>query len=61
MGYEDYTYVFSTVDELVTKIDTVLGGNDYLREKREEAMQYILGKEETLQNQFTKQLINIKN
>jgi len=56
MGYEDYTYVFSNIEELVEKMEDVLNGNDYLKEKREEAMEYILGRDETLNDEFISQL-----
>jgi len=61
MMYEDYTYTFSTVEELLEKIEEVIvNDNDYLASKREEAMEYILGKDETLENEFIKMLKIIK-
>jgi hypothetical protein len=60
MSYADYTYVFSNIDELVEKMTLVLNGNDYLKENRIEAMEYILGKKETLENTFVKQLKNLE-
>jgi hypothetical protein len=57
MMYEDYTYTFSTIKELEDKIEEVIiNHNDYLASKREEAMEYILGKEATLNDEFIKQL-----
>ena len=53
MGYEYYTYTFSTIDELIEKMRrVVLEGDDYLATAREEAMEYILGKNEILSNSF---------
>jgi hypothetical protein len=37
----------------------VLDGDDYLADKREEAMEYILGKDETLDDMFIKELQRI--
>ncbi len=57
MMYGDYAYTFSTTDELVEKIEEViLKHNDYLADKRKEAMEYILGRDETLQEEFIKKL-----
>jgi len=56
MRFEDYTYTFSSVAELSEKMTKVLDGDDYLKENREKAMEYILGKEATLNNQFIKEL-----
>jgi len=57
MMYDYYTYTFSNLDELFEKIeDVVVNNNDYLASKREEAMEYILGKNNTLNDEFTKQL-----
>jgi len=62
MKYEDYCYVFSNKEELLEKIEEVIiNGNDYLANKREEAMEYILGKRETLNDEFIKQLKEISN
>jgi len=60
MSYEDYTYTFSNIEELLEKIKKVIvENNDYLSEKREEAMEYILGKKETLDDEFINQLKRI--
>ncbi len=62
MSYEDYTYVFSSIEELMDKIEEVIvNGNDYLAEKREEAMEYILGRDETLNDEFIEQLKRIED
>jgi len=53
MSFEDYTYTFSNIEELIEKFtQVVINGDDYLSEKRKEAMEYILGYEETLNDQF---------
>jgi len=58
MRYEYYTYTFSTIEELLSHFDRViLNQDDYLAKKREEAMEYILGKDETLKDIFHKRLI----
>jgi len=60
MTYADYAYIFSSVEELIAQIeDVIVKGNDYLADKREAAMAYILGKEETLQECFIKKLKEI--
>ncbi|MCH9739439.1 MAG: hypothetical protein K0U38_01170, partial [Epsilonproteobacteria bacterium] len=46
----DYTYTFSTVYELIEKIQLVLQGDDILQVKRKEAIEYWLGKEATVNN-----------
>ncbi len=57
MMYEDYCYTFSNLDELNQKIEEVIiNKRDYLKEKREEAMEYILGKKETLADKFVDRL-----
>ncbi len=57
MMYDYYTYTFSNLDELFEKIeDVIVNNNDYLSSKREEAMEYILGKNNTLNDEFIQQL-----
>ena len=56
MKFEDYTYTFSSVSELSEKMIRVLDGDDYLKKNREKAMEYILGKEATINQQFIKEL-----
>ena len=56
MHYEDYCYTYSSIEELLDKMEKVLSGNDYLAEKRLEAIDYFIGKEETLNNYFIEQL-----
>lgn len=59
MTYEDYCYTFSSVEELLEKMEQVLNGDDYLAEKRLEAIDYFIGFEETLNNKFVEQLQSI--
>jgi len=59
MGYKDYTYIFSTADELLQKMVKVLNGDDYLKKNRKEAMEYILGSDETISNKFIEKLQQI--
>ena len=56
MGYEDYAYTFSSIDELCERIENVLNGNDYLAEKRKLAMDYILSVNNTINNEFSRKL-----
>jgi hypothetical protein len=55
-GYFQYTYIFSDIEELKKRLDTVLNRKDELKEKRKEALEYWLGQKETLNNIFVKQL-----
>ena len=60
MMYEDYCYTFSNLEELNQKIEEVIiNKNDYLKENREKAMEYILGKKETLNDEFINKLKEI--
>lgn len=59
VAYDDYCYTFSDIEELEEKFNSVLAGNDYLKEKREYAMNYIMGYKETLDDKFIKELKNI--
>jgi len=52
LSIEEYTYTFSTVEELEALFARVLEGEDRLKEKREHAREYILGAEETLEGKF---------
>lgn len=57
MGYNYYTYTFSNESDFYKIFDEVISNNnDYLKANREKAMEYILGKTETLNNQFIKEL-----
>jgi hypothetical protein len=55
-GYFRYAYIFSDIEELKKRLDTVLNRKDELKEKRKEALEYWLGQKETLNNIFVKQL-----
>ena len=59
MTYEDYCYTFSSIPELLEKLEIVISGDDYLSSKRKAAIDYFLGREETLDKKFIKQLQNI--
>jgi len=52
----DYAYTFSTIDELMVQLQQVLLGEDTLAEKREEAVAYWIGKEETVNSIFIEKL-----
>lgn len=59
MSYEDYCYTFSNVEELITKIESVLSGKDYMADNRKKAIEYFISSEETLNNKFIEQLRSI--
>jgi len=62
MSYTDYTYTFSTPEELSRKIETVIvKGDDYLAAERLQAMEYILGREATLERRFIRELSRVEN
>lgn len=61
MVYEDYCYTFSNVDELLTKMSSVLSGDDYLLDNRKRAVDYFIGLNETLEQRFVKQLKSISD
>lgn len=56
MPYEKYCYLFSSPNELLGHIESVLNGDDFLAKGRLEAQEYILGREETLDNVFVRSL-----
>lgn len=56
MNYSDYCYTFSTVPELLQKMERVLKGDDYLRENRQQAMEYILTAHSIDKDQFAIEL-----
>ena len=61
MIFEDYSYVFSSAKELNNKFkEVIIEGNDYLAHNREKAMEYILGKDETLKDKFIHNLQSIE-
>lgn len=59
MRYEEYCYTYSTVKELLSKIDKVIAGDDYLMESRKKAIEYFIGHNETLNNKFIEKLKEI--
>ncbi|RIY32867.1 hypothetical protein CKF54_04015 [Psittacicella hinzii] len=56
MSYDYYAYTFSNLEELLAQLREVLNGNDYKAERREEARNYLIGKEQTLNREFYKKL-----
>lgn len=52
MSFDDYCYVFSSVEELEADLREVISGNDYKAEKRKLAMDYFIGLEETKNMRF---------
>ncbi|HAJ6269151.1 TPA: CDP-glycerol glycerophosphotransferase family protein [Escherichia coli] len=57
LSYEDYTYTFSTIEQLIELIDNVIiNGKDYLKEARYKALDYLLSVNETINDEFIKQL-----
>lgn len=61
LDYSDYAYTFSSIEELTKKLEKVLSGDDYLKEKRKIAMDYLINIEATSHNQFTKELQKISS
>lgn len=47
MIFEDYCYVFSTIEELEVALDRVISGDDYKKEARDKAVDYFIGINET--------------
>lgn len=54
MPYSDYCYIFSNIIELEEKVEAIINKGDYLKEKREAAMRYYIGMDETLEDKFEK-------
>jgi CDP-glycerol glycerophosphotransferase (TagB/SpsB family) len=48
-----FAYTYSSLEELEAKLDRLVRDGDYLAEPRGKAMQYFMGKEETLSNSFS--------
>lgn len=61
MSYEDYAYVFSNVEELCEQLEQVLNGNDFKKEQRLKAMDYLMGINETKNYEFFEQLKRISS
>lgn len=57
--YTDFTYTFTSADELLELMKLVLEGNDYLKVKREEAMNYFISIGETQNKTFKKSLMEL--
>lgn len=56
MQYADYCYTFSNFEELSEKLELVLGGNDYLKENRQKALDYLLNYDATIGQKFIAEL-----
>lgn len=57
MDYSEYTYVFSSIEELMVQLEDVfVHGNDPLAELRYKALDYLLTIDATVSNEFFKQL-----
>lgn len=56
MPYDYYSYTFQNIEELIAKMSQVLNGDDYLAEKRMEAIDYLIGKQQTFNSEFIQQL-----
>lgn len=60
MQYEDYCYTFSTIEELNQKLEQVLKGDDYLKDNRKKALDYLLNYDATLGQKFIAELRQLK-
>lgn len=49
MDFEDYCYVFSSLDDFQLIFDRVISGDDYKKEERKKAIDYFIGIEESLE------------
>lgn len=56
LKYEDYCYTYSSIEELLEKIKKVTEGDDYLLEGRKKAIEYLIGYEETINDEFKKRI-----
>ncbi len=59
IDFDQYCYVFSSINELKALLIQVLSGDDYLQHSRQEAMDYFLGMEETKQDKMLELLSSI--
>lgn len=57
--FSDFSYTFSDLDELIKKINFVIEGNDYLREKRETAIDYFISPKAIKEQAFQKALTEL--
>lgn len=61
MIYEDYAYTFSNIEELCEQLERVLNGDDFKKEQRLEAIDYLMSVNETKNNEFFKQLKRVSS
>lgn len=61
MPYEYYCYIYSTPEELHNSIKKVLEGDDYLAKNRLDAQEYIINRQDTIENIFIKKLKELGN
>lgn len=61
MSYEDYAYTFSNIEELCEQLEQVLNGNDFKKEQRLKAMDYLMSVNETKNYEFFEQLKRISS
>ena len=58
MVFDDYCYVFSTLEEFEILLDRVIGGDDYKKESRKQAVDYFIGVNES-KNMRLKEILSI--
>ena len=58
MVFDDYCYVFSTLEEFEILLDRVIGGDDYKKESRKQAVDYFIGVNES-KNMWLKEILSI--
>ncbi|WP_246842239.1 CDP-glycerol glycerophosphotransferase family protein [Leclercia sp. W6] len=62
MQYSDYAYVYSNIPQLIELVDRVIiQGDDYLSEARYKALDYLLSINETISDEFHKQLKRVNS
>jgi hypothetical protein len=61
MEYKDFCYTYSSIDELLEKLEQILQGKDPLSEFREQALEYFLSKSRMLENAFKSELYAVAN
>jgi hypothetical protein len=59
MQLDQYAYMFSDADELRDGLMKLMTEGDTLAQRREEAQQYLMGKQEILERKFTSELLAI--
>ena len=61
MEYSEYCYIFSSIDELVILIESVvIAGNDFLADNRKMAADYIISIENTVNDTFVQKLQDLE-